>query len=52
MSASANRTTGDLPPSSMEVVFRCSAEERMMCRPVSVEPVKEINGTSGWSTSA
>lgn len=24
----------------------------MMCRPVSEEPVKEISGTSGWSTRA
>ena len=51
-SASANTTAGDLPPSSIEMVFRCSADERMMCRPVSVEPVKEISGTSGWSTRA
>ena len=43
---------GDLPPSSRVTRLMVSAAPRMMSRPTSVEPVKEILATSGWATRA
>ena len=43
---------GDFPPSSSETFFSVAAASRMMIRPTSVEPVKEIASTPGCRTSA
>ncbi len=39
-----------LPPSSSVTRLICSAQPAMTARPTSVEPVKQILRTSGWST--
>ena len=51
-SQSGNTMNGDLPPSSSEIRLRFPAAARTIERPVSVEPVKAILSTPGWSTSA
>ena len=47
MSASANTTFGDLPPSSSVTFFRLPVAAAMMRLPTGVEPVKAILSTSG-----
>src|SRR5215203_506943 len=39
---SAKTIWGDLPPSSRTTGFTCSADARIMARPVSTDPVKVI----------
>ena len=52
-SASANTTTGDLPPSSSTTRFRLPcAEAAMIDLPTAVEPVKLMMSTPAWSASA
>ena len=51
-SASAKTIAGDLPPSSMDMPLRFSAQLRKISWPVEDSPVKEISGTSGCLTSA
>jgi hypothetical protein len=43
---------GDLPPSSKVTSFSVWAARPAIRLPVSVDPVKAILSTSGWSTSA
>src|SRR5215212_2068186 len=43
---------GDLPPSSRETFFSVFVARAMIDFPTSVEPVKAIASTPGWSTSA
>src|SRR5258708_32575194 len=43
---------GDLPPSSSETFFRVFAARAISPFPTSVEPVKAMASTPGWSTSA
>ena len=52
MSASANTTQADLPPSSSVTRLIVAAAWRAIPAPTSVEPVKPILPTSGCSTSA
>jgi hypothetical protein len=49
-SASSNRIMGVLPPSSMPKRFKCLAPAALIARPVRVELVKLMTGTSGEST--
>ena len=51
-SASAKTTFALLPPSSSVTRFSVSAAPRAIARPVTVEPVKAIFATPGWTTSA
>lgn len=50
--ASAKTMAGFLPPSSSESFLQYGALRSVMRWAVAVEPVKEINGTSGWPTRA
>src|SRR5688500_10681216 len=43
---------GDLPPSSREIFLSVFDARAMSWRPTSVEPVKAIASTPGWSTMA
>src|SRR3990172_23871 len=52
MSASAKTMLGDLPPSSSESRLSVPAASRMICLPISVEPVNAILSTRGSRTSA
>ena len=52
MSASANTTFGDLPPSSSVTFFRLPVAAPMMRLPTAVEPVKAILSTSGCAARA
>ena len=52
MSASANTTQADLPPSSSVTRLMVAAAARAMPAPTSVEPVNPILPTSGCATSA
>lgn len=51
-SASSKITAGFFPPSSSESRLQCRALFSMIRWAVSVLPVKEIRGTSGWQTRA
>lgn len=51
-SASSKIMAGFLPPSSSESRLQCGALLSVMRWAVSVLPVKEIRGTSGWHTRA
>lgn len=51
-SASSKMIAGFLPPSSSESRLQCGALFSMIRWAVSVLPVKEIRGTSGWQTRA
>lgn len=50
--ASAKMMAGFLPPSSSDSFLQYGALRSVMRWAVAVEPVKEINGTSGWPTRA
>ena len=50
-SASANTTSGDLPPSSSVSGTRRSAASAARWRPVATDPVNAIFRTSGWAAS-
>ena len=50
-SASANTMLALLPPSSSVTRLTWRAQPAMISRPTSVDPVKTILRTSGWSTS-
>ena len=52
MSASANTTFGDLPPSSSVTFFRLPLAASMIRLPTAVEPVKAILSTSGCAARA
>ena len=52
MSASANATNGDLPPSSSESGVRLAPADAATSLPVGTEPVNAIRSTSGFATSA
>ena len=52
MSASANATNGDLPPSSSETGVRLAPADAATSLPVGTEPVNAIRSTSGFATSA
>ncbi len=52
MSASANIIAGFFPPSSSESLLQYGALRSVISLAVAVLPVNEINGTSGWDTSA
>lgn len=51
-SASSKTIAGFLPPSSRESFLQCGALFSMIRWAVSVLPVKEMRGTSGWQTRA
>ncbi len=50
-SASANTMFALLPPSSRVTRLTCCAQPAMTERPTSVDPVKQIFRTAGWSTN-
>ena len=52
MSASSKTTSGALPPSSIDTRFNACAARPASTRPTSVEPVKVILRTAGFSTNS